>query len=107
MSESAFILIAEDEAQHAESLAEGLRGEGHLCRVVQTGQEALESIRAQAPDVVVVDQSLVGQNGGNLLNEVRRLAQDAEIVLISPASQDKAIEKQTKQPGDVRVFEYV
>ena len=55
MSETAFILIVEDETGDAEVLAEGLRHEGHACRIARSRDEALESVRARRPDVIVTD----------------------------------------------------
>ena len=68
MGETAFVLIVEDEAEHAEALADGLRREGHACRVVHSGDEALDSIRARRPDVIVVDEEFSRKGvGGKLL----------------------------------------
>ncbi len=84
MGETAFILIVEDEARPAEALADGLRREGHACRVVHSGEEALESIRARRPDVIVADGALDADgNGANLLEQARQLAPDTEIIVIT------------------------
>ena len=83
MSETAFILIVEEEAQQAEQLAESLREAGHACRIVHSRDDALESIRARRPDVIVADARLGGAtNGMELIRESERLAPDAEIILM-------------------------
>ena len=55
MSEAAFILIIEDEARPIGPVLDDLRAAGHLCRVVSSNADALESARAQRPDVILAD----------------------------------------------------
>ena len=106
MGDTAFILIVEDETQHAEALIEGLREEGHACRIAQSRDEALDSIRAQRPDVILADEGLdAGGNGASLLEEAKRLAPDAEIILLTGSG----VTKMARPAGDggdlLKVFE--
>lgn len=52
------ILIVEDEAELAESLQAGLRGEGHRVEVVYDGASALSELAASRYDVVILDRDL-------------------------------------------------
>ena len=96
MSETAFILIVDNDTPQAEELAEGLRREAHACRVVHDAAEALESLRSRQPDVILADENLAATaDGVDLLAEAGRLAPDAEIVLVTgdhsppPAAADR------------------
>jgi len=86
MSETAFILIVESDAEHAEVLAEKLRPEYRACRVATSRQEAIESLRTRRPDVIVMDELPDGRgvDADQLLKETRRNAPDAQVVLITP-----------------------
>jgi len=107
MSETAFILIVGNEAGDAETLAEGLRHEGHACRIAHSRDEALESIRARRPDVIVTgDRPDAAANGMELIRESKRLAPDVEIVVISSAGEPVTGGRKGLGPA-ARVFEYI
>ena len=55
MAQTAFILLVSDDPRRGERLREQLRSRWkHSCHVVTSADEALESIRARVPDVVVL-----------------------------------------------------
>lgn len=86
MSETAFILIVESDADHGEALAERLRPEYRACRVATSREEAIDSLKTRQPDVIVMDD-LPDHNGTapeQVIQEARRVAPDAQIVLITP-----------------------
>ncbi len=82
MSEAAFILMLEDDTDHAERLGQGLREQGHACGIVTRLDEALESLRARQPDVIVVNERLAAERDEKLLSEARHLAPDAQIIVL-------------------------
>ncbi len=102
LAETAFILIVEGDPSRAEAMAEGLREQGHVCLVIQSGPEALESINVRQPDVIVADELLLGNGSSGLLRQARRLAPQAEIVLIS-GDEDKPREGAVVDEG-LRLF---
>jgi two-component system response regulator HydG len=89
MKDTAFILIVDPDEEHAEHLNETLRKEGHACRTVQTGPEAVESIQTRRPDVILLD---VEANGGesfiDLVKQASKLAPDASMILTLPKDAD-------------------
>ena len=73
MSDTAFVLIAEDERAHGEAVAEALRRSGFACNLVTSGPDAMASIHQRPPDVVVADYKLGGPvNGMDVLREAKR-----------------------------------
>ena len=56
------VLVVEDEQHLAEGLRFNLEAEGYQVQVVDTGEAALETLKAEAPafDVVVLDVMLPG-----------------------------------------------
>ncbi|MGQ9650585.1 MAG: sigma 54-interacting transcriptional regulator, partial [Phycisphaerae bacterium] len=83
MAETAFILIVEKDASRAEAMVKGLSEQGHVCLIVPSGSEALDSIRVRQPDVIVADESLLDNGNNSLLRQTRNLAPQAEIVLLA------------------------
>lgn len=65
------VLIAEDQADCAESLALFLRLCGHEIGIARSGPAALESARAACPDVVLLDIGLPEVNGYEVARRLR------------------------------------
>jgi two-component system CheB/CheR fusion protein len=57
------ILVVEDHADTAESLALLLRGEGHEVQVAPEGPAAVGAVQIAPPDVVLLDIGLPGMSG--------------------------------------------
>src|SRR6185436_3033802 len=105
MSETAFILIVEKESGDGDKLADGLREEGHLCRIVHSRDDALESIRVRRPDVIVTDADLAGFNNGmELVRESNRLAPDAELIVLG---KDRDQLPAVREQSGLRIYEYL
>ena len=104
MSDAAFILIVERDAQQADRLIEQLRREGHACHVVHSPAEALESLRARRPDVILLNNLPdAAADGPDLLAESQRLAPDAQVVLKTPDGQPNG-DLALRYGGRVRTF---
>ena len=65
------VLIADDNRDAAESLAMLLECDGHTCRVVHDGQQALASIEASRPDVALLDIGMPEIDGYEVARRVR------------------------------------
>ncbi len=68
---SAHILIVEDEAKIASLLRDFLSSEGHRISVLGEGTEVIAWIRAQNPDLVLLDLMLPGRDGLSICRELR------------------------------------
>ncbi len=105
MSDTAFILIVEDESSHGEAVKEGLERAGHACRLVDSGPEAVESVMRRAPHVVVSDYRLGGEmNGIELLAKARQISPWTQGILIT-AHGDEQVARDAFI--DVGVFDYL
>jgi DNA-binding NtrC family response regulator len=68
------VLIAEDESELAETLAEVLRAAGHVVRVAATAHDALRVASGFAPDLVISDWALGDSPDGLTLIDRLRAA---------------------------------
>lgn len=87
---AARILIAEDEANIAESLSFILGREGHAVVTVPDGEAALRKLRGELPDLLILDVMLPGLNGFEVLKTIRsdaRLRSLPVIVLTAKTQQ--------------------
>lgn len=105
MAETAFILIVEQDPSRAEAMVAGLNQQGHICLVVPSGTEALDSIRVRQPDVIVAEESLLDNGSEGLLRQARRLAPQAEIVLI--VAGDRKPRRESADDDTVRVYQRI
>ncbi|MFT3686301.1 MAG: sigma-54 dependent transcriptional regulator [Phycisphaerales bacterium] len=94
------VLIVEDDADHADVMAEALRKLGHVCTIVNGVERALDELKHGTFDVVVtdlrmptsagaagVDSAKVAPDGGDagllVLRAVRKLQPQAETVMVT------------------------
>lgn len=88
---SARILVVEDERDIAALVAYHLTKEGYRVRTAEGGAEALEAAAAERPDLLVLDLMLPGFSGYEVLQEIRRRADLAEVpVVVLTARRDEA-----------------
>jgi two-component system, OmpR family, response regulator len=73
MSVSMKILIVEDEADAADSLAVLLRVSGHDVHVTFDGPSALSAAESRPPDVVLLDLGLPGMDGWEVVRRLRQM----------------------------------
>lgn len=75
------VMVVEDEADLAALISDYLRHHGYQAISVSDGHEALEIIRRQPPDFLVLDLMLPGLDGLSLCQEVRRFSQLPILIL--------------------------
>lgn len=87
------ILVVDDDASFRELLRQLLTEAGHLVTVAADAESALAAYRQNPLPLVITDIWLPGMNGLQLMEEIKRLRQDAEIVVATGhASIDSAID---------------
>ncbi|HSJ15074.1 MAG TPA: response regulator [Longimicrobiales bacterium] len=85
------ILVVEDERDIAALVAYHLTKEGYRVRTAEGGNEALEAVAAERPDLVLLDLMLPGFSGYEVLTELRRRPELAEVpVIVLTARKDEA-----------------
>jgi len=65
------ILVVDDDAMSRRVLAQLLSGAGYNCRVSNDGSEALETIHARPPSLLLLDFDMPGLNGAEVLRRLR------------------------------------
>ena len=79
---SANILVVDDEPQIRRVLRSTLTTQGYVITEAKTGEEALESLRKERPDLVLLDMNMPGMGGVETCREIRR-ALDAPIIMLT------------------------
>jgi two-component system phosphate regulon response regulator PhoB len=85
------ILVVEDERDIAALVAYHLTKEGYRVRTAEGGTEALEAAMGERPDLLILDLMLPGFSGYDVLSEMRRRPELAEVpVIVLTARRDEA-----------------
>ena len=77
------IVIIDDEATVAETLAAAVRQQGHSTVVVCSATESLSVLAANPPDAVFLDLFMPELSGVEVLREIRRRNPDLPIVVVT------------------------
>jgi DNA-binding response OmpR family regulator len=79
------ILVVEDEQHLADGLRFNLEAEGHDAEVVETGEAAMDRIRAEADpvDLVVLDVMLPGMNGFEVVSRLRQEGRYIPVLMLT------------------------
>ena len=83
MSQSLRILIVEDHEDLADALRTNLRSEGYQAAVASDGRQALAMVRADPPDIVVLDIGIPGLDGLALLSRLRAEGHWCPVLILS------------------------
>jgi two-component system, OmpR family, phosphate regulon response regulator PhoB len=85
------VLVVEDERDIAALVAYHLTKEGYRVRTAEGGQEALDAVTAEKPDLMILDLMLPGFSGYEVLQELRRRPEMADVpVVVLTARREEA-----------------
>ncbi len=87
------ILIVEDEAVVRESVRDWLAEDGYDVECVETGEEALERIKAEEFGIVVLDLRLPGIDGLQVFEQAKELKPETKGVIITAYPSKETLEK--------------
>jgi DNA-binding response OmpR family regulator len=82
------ILVIEDQSEIAALIVDVLTDEHYRTRTATAGSEALTAILDTRPDLVLLDLHLPDISGETLLAQIRGLAPDLPIVIITAAPRE-------------------
>ena len=77
------ILIVEDDATLASGIARILEGEGHAVDVVAKGEHAVQGMRQERFDVVILDVGLPGIDGFEVLRRMRAAGDRTPVLVLT------------------------
>lgn len=87
------ILLIEDEAILRRNIVDRIRADGHEVVDAGTAEAGIDLATLLAPDLVITDLRLPGQDGLHVLREVRRISPRCLVVLLTAhGSRDTALE---------------
>ncbi len=87
------ILIVDDDAQLRQSFERLLKSEGHLVHTANCGEDGLEHVTRNAPDMVIMDVRMPGMNGLETFKRMHALLPYMPVIVMTAyGTTDTAIE---------------
>jgi DNA-binding response OmpR family regulator len=77
------ILVVDDEPITRQSLSDILRLEGYEVASVANGEEAIEHMKQNYADLLILDLRMPGMGGVDVMHAMSQISQDAEIILLT------------------------
>ena len=91
MSASGNILVVEDEVHLAQGLLFNLRAEGYTVQLAMDGESALDVLREEAVDAVILDVMLPGRDGFSIASELRAQQNFVPILMLTARSRPEDV----------------
>lgn len=87
------VLIVDDAPDTLEIIGKLLRFEGYQVLTAATGEEGIQCVEREKPDVVLMDINLPGMDGNQALKEIKRINPIQSVIMLTAyATVDNAIE---------------
>jgi DNA-binding NtrC family response regulator len=97
------LLLVDDEEDYVKTMAERMEMRDVGSRVALSGEEALQMVEEDAPDVMVLDLRMPGINGMEVLERVKREHPHVQVIILTGHGSDNE-EKEARRLG---AFQYL
>lgn len=97
------LLIVDDQKGIRTLLTEVFEASGHATNACGTGLQALETIPAFQPDLVIMDVKMPGMSGIDVLKRLRELAHPCQVILMTAYGEQHYVD----QASDLGVARFI
>lgn len=97
------LLLVDDEEDYVRTMAERLEMRDVASRVALSGEEALQLVKEDTPDVMVLDLRMPGINGMEVLEQVKKQHPHVQVIILTGHGSEKD-EQEARRLG---AFEYL
>ena len=77
------LLLVDDEKEFVETLADRLRMRDLDASIAHNGEEALSAVKAEEPDIIVLDLKMPGIHGIEVLRRVKEAYPNVEVIILT------------------------
>lgn len=93
------VLIVDDEVALANTLAQRLQMRDLKVVTAHDGEQALSKLKADKPDVIVLDLRMPGMHGMEVLQEIKKASPDIQVIILTAHGTDKDEEEARRLGG--------
>ena len=96
------VLIADDEVDVHAFVQAALEDDGHQVITADNGQAALDKVRAEKPDLIILDVQMPKKSGFEVFDELRRddSTKSIPVIMLTSVSERTGIPFNAKDMGD-------
>lgn len=95
MEQKIRILLIDDETDYSDTMGFYLKAKGYRVRTAQSGQEGIEEIEREQPDIVFLDFMMPIMDGAETLKKIRVAHADLPVIMVTSYASEKLIEEAT------------
>ena len=92
------VLVVDDEKDFANTLAQRLKLRNLKVNTAYDGEQALAKLQGEEQDVVVLDLKMPGMDGMEVLNEIKKVYPNIQVIILTGHGTDKD-EEEAKRLG--------
>lgn len=102
MSQKSKVLIVDDEPLNVDYLEQALEDSNYQLIIATNGREALDKIKRDQPDLVLLDLMMPILDGFEVLAQVKadQVLRDIPIIIVSAANDSKSVVRGIKQGAE-------
>ena len=100
MGETTKVLVVDDDRRMVKTICDILKVKGYEAVEAYTGEEAIEKVRSDNPDCVLMDIKMPGINGVEALQLIKGIAPHLPVVLMSAYATDELAFQARQQGAD-------
>ena len=82
------VLLVDDEQEFIETLSERLKMRDLDAKMALDGEQALESVQDDEPDVMLLDLKMPGMDGMEVLSQVKKAFPNVQVVMLTGHGSD-------------------
>ncbi len=97
MNSTITVLIVDDDRRMVKTISDILRIKGYSALVANTGAEAVEMVKSERPDCVLMDIKMPGADGVEVLRMIKGESPDLPVVLMSAYASDEQMAAAKKE----------
>ena len=97
------ILVVDDKIENRELISFHLIESGYKVITAESGQAALEAIRLENPNLVLLDIKMPGMNGIETLKKIKAMAPSIPVAMVTAVWD----EEEAKKAMEAGAFEYI
>jgi DNA-binding response OmpR family regulator len=87
------VLVVDDEVEFASVLSERLRLRDYDAIAAYNARDALDIIRSESPDVVLLDLQMPDMNGLEALKIIKQMDPTIEVIMLTGRGDDRSMEE--------------
>jgi DNA-binding response OmpR family regulator len=82
-------MVVDDEVKECELLERFLERKGYDVITFYSGEKALEQVRYEEPDVILLDIKMPGMDGLEVLRNIREFSKDVGVIMVTALNDEK------------------